>query len=172
MFAATGPTLDERRAHSLPGNFFRLRLTTPENDWSHLASVMQFLLRRVRRPGFRARTRAEANNFGNRVEPSERGRDGYRDASLRGRKSACSRPRTRTHDRYPLEGPSLFVKGERVDNNDAGRILPFNGAMIMSGYEFLDRAVITFMPLPNLTPTDFSFFLFLDYDRVLRTSLS
>jgi len=29
---------------------------------------MQFLLRRVRRPGFRARTRAEANNFGIRAE--------------------------------------------------------------------------------------------------------
>lgn len=60
-------SLYERHAHSLPGNFFRLRLTTPENDWSHLASTMQFLLRRVRRPGFRARTRAEANNFGIRV---------------------------------------------------------------------------------------------------------
>lgn len=71
VFAATGPSLDERRAHSLPGNFFRLRLTTSENDWSHLASAMQFLLRRVRRPGFRARTRAEANNFGIRVESRE-----------------------------------------------------------------------------------------------------
>lgn len=167
MFAATGPTLDERRAHSLPGNFFRLRLTTPENDWSHLASAMQFLLRRVRRPGFRARTRAEANNFGIRVEPSERERDRRWDASLRGRKSACSRPRTCTHDRHSLERPFLFVKGERVDNDDAERILPFNGEMIMSGYEFLDRAVITFMPLLKLTSDRF-FFFFIDYARVLR----
>jgi len=74
-----------------------------------------------------------------------------RDASF-GRENACSWPRTRAHDR-PLKGPSLLVKGERVDND--GRILPFNGEMIMSGYEFLDRAVITFAPLPKLTSDRF-----------------
>lgn len=91
MFAATGPSLGERRAHSLPGNFFRLRLTTPENDWSHLASAMQFLLRRVRRPGFRARTRAEANNFGIRVE-----REGETDAR------PFVEERVRVHGREPV----------------------------------------------------------------------
>lgn len=43
-------------------------LSTPENDWSHLASVMQFLPRAYTVPGLPgARVRAEANNFGIRI---------------------------------------------------------------------------------------------------------
>lgn len=40
----------------------------------------------------------------------------------------------------------------------------------MSGYEFLDRAVITFMPLPELTSGRFFSFppFSLDHARVLR----
>lgn len=38
----------------------------------------------------------------------------------------------------------------------------------MSGYEFLDRAVITFMPLSELTFDRFFSFFSLDYACVLR----
>ena len=74
--------------YSLPGNFFRPLLPSlvPENDWSHLASVMRFL------PGSLARAlaRSEANNLkaASRAGPSgisrERDRKSSRSRKLRG----------------------------------------------------------------------------------------
>lgn len=88
----------ETRTHSLPGNFFR----PPKNDWSHLASVMQFLpgAYMTQAPGPGSAQKLIILGSGSRGVRSERGR--RRDFV---EESACFRGAKPTYarGRRPLE---------------------------------------------------------------------
>lgn len=113
-------------------------LSTPENDWSHLASVMQFLPRAytVRAPGPGSAQKLIISGSGSRGRAKEEEET----------TSSASWKRVRVRGAKPayegsIRKPSLSVrwKRKRVDNSDEEGNLLFNGEMIMSGYESLDR---------------------------------